>query len=173
MTEVRGNHIEGLDIIYRLKKTISCNNVHYMSSCKHKQVTVLLAYTGITRASLRRAFLVNEIGVRRWPMDTVRPTLKQLNKYGKSVTTKWYNLGVELLADEDVKALDEIQYNYPRDVGMCCTKMFQLWLDKQPKASWSALLQALREDHIGQDELANRIEQELKGKCVEPDKYKG
>ena len=107
-------------------------------------------------------------------MDTVRPTLKLLNKFVKPfVTTKWYDLGIELLANEDVKALDEIQCNYPRDVGMCCTKMFQSWLDKQPKASWSALLQALRERHIGQNELANTIEQELKsinkGKCVEPD----
>ena len=95
-------------------------------------------------------------------MDSVRPTLKLLNKYVKLfVTTKWYDLGIELLADEDVKALDEIQNNYPRDTSMCCTKMFQLWLDRQPKTSWRELLQALREPNIGLNELADTVEQEL------------
>ena len=78
-----------------------------------------------------------------------------------SATTKWYDLGVELLAEEDVQALDEIQSNYPRDANMCCTKMFQLWLDKQPKASWRQLIEALREPNIELKELANTIEQKL------------
>ena len=95
-------------------------------------------------------------------MDSVRPTLKLLNKYVKPfVTTKWYDLGIELLDDEDVKALDEIQSNYPKDASMCCTKMFQLWLDRQPKTSWRELLQALREPNIGLNELADTVEQEL------------
>ena len=91
-----------------------------------------------------------------------RPTLKLLNKLVKrSVTTKWYDLGVELLAEEDVQALDEIQRNNPRDVSTCCTKMFQLWLERQPDASWRQLIQALREPNIEMNELANTIEQKL------------
>ena len=91
-----------------------------------------------------------------------RPTLKLLNKLVKrSVTTKWYDLGVELLAEEDVQALDEIQRNNPSDVSTCCTKMFQLWLEKQPDASWRQLIQALREPNIEMNELANTIEQKL------------
>ena len=70
-------------------------------------------------------------------------------------------MGVELLAEEDVQALDEIQNYYPRDVSMCCTKMFQLWLDRQPEASWRQLIQALREPNINLEELANTIEQKL------------
>ena len=65
------------------------------------------------------------------------------------------------MGDEDVKALDEIQDNYPRDTSMCCTKIFQLWLDRQPKTSWRELLQALREPNIGLNELADTVEQEL------------
>ena len=57
--------------------------------------------------------------------------------------------------------LDEIQKNHPRDVSTCCTKMFRLWLDKQPEASWEQLIQALREPIIELNELANTIEQEL------------
>jgi len=90
-------------------------------------------------------------------------TLKLLNKLVKPhVTTKWYDLGIELLEVEDLKTLDEIQNNYPRDASMCCTKMFQSWLDGQPEASWrQQLLQALRELNIEMNKLANKIEQKL------------
>ena len=70
-------------------------------------------------------------------------------------------MGIELLAEEDAQALDEIQNNYPKDASTCCTKMFQLWLDRQPEASWRQLIQALREPNIELKELANTIEQKL------------
>ena len=66
-----------------------------------------------------------------------------------------------MLAEEDIQALDEIQKNYPRDVSTCCTKMFQLWLDRHPEASWRQIIQALREPNIEMNELANTIEQKL------------
>ena len=75
---------------------------------------------------------------------TACPTLKQLNKLKKSISFKWHDLGIELLEPEDIRTLDEIQSNYPRDASTCCTKMFQLWLDKQPEASWEWLIEALR-----------------------------
>ena len=68
-------------------------------------------------------------------------------------------MGIELLEAEDLHALDEIQRNYPRDVGMCCTKMLQLWLERQPDASWEQLLQALKE--VEMNDLASTIKQEL------------
>ena len=96
-----------------------------------------------------------------------RPTLKELNKLvKKSASFKWYDLGIELLEPEDIHELDEIQKNYPRDTSMCCTKMFQLWLDKQPDASWSHLIEALKESSIEMNELANAIEQELQSQEV-------
>ena len=49
---------------------------------------------------------------------------------------------------------------------MCWTKMFQLWLDKQPDASWSHLIQALKESSIEMNELANAIEQGLQSQEV-------
>ena len=91
-----------------------------------------------------------------------RPTIRLLNKLvKKSVTIKWHDLGIELLGDESLQALDEIQKNYPRDASTCCTKMFQLWLERQPDASWRQLIQALREPNIEMNELANTIEQKL------------
>ena len=70
-------------------------------------------------------------------------------------------MGIELLGDESLQALDEIQKNYPRDASACCTKMFQLWLERQPNASWKQLIQALREPNIEMNELASTIEQKL------------
>ena len=68
-------------------------------------------------------------------------------------------MGIELLEPEDLPALDEIQKNYPTDVGMCCTKMLQLWLERQLDATWEQLIQALKE--VEMNELAKNIEQEL------------
>ena len=68
-------------------------------------------------------------------------------------------MGIELLDVEDLKALDVIQSNYPKDASTCCTKMFQLWLDRQPEASWEQLIQALRE--LNMFDPANTIEQKL------------
>ena len=91
--------------------------------------------------------------------ELIRPTLKQLNKLKKSVAFKWQDLGIELLDLEDIRTLDEIQKNYPRDASTCCTKMFQLWLDRQPEASWEQLIKALR--GIDLDEVVNTTEIEL------------
>ena len=38
---------------------------------------------------------------------------------------------------------------------MCCTKMLQLWLERQPDATWEQLIQALQE--IEMNELATRV----------------
>ncbi|XP_065907962.1 uncharacterized protein [Dysidea avara] len=77
------------------------------------------------------------------------PTLKLLNRLvKKSVSSKWYDLGIELLDDDDCGKLDEIQSNNPKD--------------KQPSASWNQLIQALRQPSIELDGLANEIEQKLK-----------
>jgi len=78
------------------------------------------------------------------------------------VGVKWYDLGIELLDDEDCDKLDVIQSDHPKDVSACCTQMFKLWLKKQPSASWNQLIQALREPNIGMDKLATKIETAIK-----------
>ena len=52
-----------------------------------------------------------------------------------------------------------IQSQHSTDVSIYCTKMFQLWLNKQPKASWNQLIVSLR--YIDLDHLATKIEQML------------
>ena len=91
-----------------------------------------------------------------------KPSLKYLNRYVRGVVgLKWYDLGTELLDFEDVKNLDLIEANHPSDLDKCCVKMFQLWLRKQPSASWNQLIEALRQPDIELHTLATKIEQML------------
>ena len=65
-----------------------------------------------------------------------QPSLKYLNRYVRdSIGIKWYDLGIELLDFNDVAELDMIEAEHPMDFKKCCTKMFSLWLRKQPVAS--------------------------------------
>ena len=76
-----------------------------------------------------------------------------------SVGAIWHDLGIELL-DPDVDELDTIEAG-SSDPNKCCTKMFQLWLKKQPTASWNQLIEALKQPGINLGALASKIEQML------------
>ena len=78
-----------------------------------------------------------------------------------SVGAKWHDLGIELLDSNDVEELDTIEAEHPSDLTKCCTKMFQLWLKKQPTASWNQLIEALKQTGINLGTLAGKIEQML------------
>ena len=86
-----------------------------------------------------------------------------MNRYVRgSVGLKWHDLGIELLdSSEDVDDLDKIEVGHKADLDKCCTKMFQLWLRKQPTASWNQLIEALRQPDIELHALATKIEQML------------
>ena len=86
-----------------------------------------------------------------------RPALKLLNKHvRKDVSSKWHDLGLELLEQEDEEKLNEIETNNPNDVSKCCKEMFQLWLRKCTNATWNQLIQALKEVEL--NNLAAKIE---------------
>ena len=86
-----------------------------------------------------------------------RPALKLLNKHvRKHISSKWHDLGLELLEQEDEETLNEIEINHPNDASKCCKQMFQLWLSKCPTATWNQLIQALRE--VDLNNLAITIE---------------
>ena len=91
-----------------------------------------------------------------------RPSLKYLNRHvRKPVGSKWYDLGVDLLEQNDVNELTRIQSDHPTDSTISCRKMFELWLDKQPEASWNQLIQSLRQPGIELFSLATDIEKML------------
>ena len=77
------------------------------------------------------------------------------------VGIKWHYLGIELLDSSDVEELNTIEVEHPSDLNKCCIKMFDLWLKKQPTASWNQLIEALRQPGIELDTLGSKIEQML------------
>jgi len=90
------------------------------------------------------------------------PSLKYLNRYvKKQVGSKWHDLGVELLEADDVATLDAIRSEPKSDNSTCCTRMFTIWLNKQPTATWNQLIEALRQPGIELNDLATKIEQML------------
>ena len=81
------------------------------------------------------------------------PTLRLLQDIMTADTTgfstRWYELGLQLLEESTgVKILREIDYDYPNNASRCCTKMFEIWLNQQPNASWDQLLTALDSIHM-------------------------
>ena len=59
----------------------------------------------------------------------------------------WRDLGVQLLQEKDIVALDMIKNN-KAELAVCCSEMFKLWLESQPKASWRNLIHALNQIHL-------------------------
>ena len=72
----------------------------------------------------------------------------------------WKDLGRELLSKENYNEL-EIISNENNDLKYCCSAMFRLWLERQPKtASWRRLVEALKELQL--NHLVGEIESNLK-----------
>ena len=67
----------------------------------------------------------------------------------------WRDLGVQLLQEKDIIALDMIKNN-KAELAVCCSEMFKLWLESQPKASWRNLIHALNQ--INLNKLAFDVE---------------
>ena len=95
------------------------------------------------------------------------PDDKYLNKYVRekvcgacaSSPDIWRDLGIELMGQQSVSKLDEIKANNGGNVTLCCSAMFSLWRQRQPKANWSQLIIALKE--IKLETLADDIEKLL------------
>ena len=90
-----------------------------------------------------------------------KPTLKEINDYNirDQVAIEWHDLGVQLLPDELQVQLGIIGNNNPGNAKMCCTCMFELWLQVDTTASWNKLIESLR--RINKNQLAERISREI------------
>ena len=69
----------------------------------------------------------------------------------------WKDLGIELMPDSAAE-LSTISAN-SNNVVTCCSSLFSLWLERQPKASWRQLIEALK--NTGLENLATEIEGRL------------
>lgn len=62
------------------------------------------------------------------------------------VLEQWRDLGVQLLHEDDFHFLEEIEIDRKdKGVRVCCTKMFDKWLNTRHDASWNQLYDALNE----------------------------
>ena len=71
----------------------------------------------------------------------------------------WKDLGIELMSDSAAAALSTISVNHNGNVVSCCSSLFSLWFERQPKASWRQLIEALK--NINLEKLATQIEGQL------------
>ena len=82
----------------------------------------------------------------------------------------WRDVGRELLGDilgEKVESeLNAINVNSHGNVIKCCSDMFSLWLERQPEASWTQLINALR--NVNLMSLATKVENLLIQSTADP-----
>ena len=70
-----------------------------------------------------------------------RPTIKQLNRFViPRVAPNWYNLGLELLSGDEARTLN----SYNGSIQKRCSQVFRVWLERNPKADWYQLVEALK-----------------------------
>lgn len=95
-------------------------------------------------------------------IGTDTPSLVYLNRYVReSIAVKWHDVGIELLKQEGEKALRIIKANNAGNVSECCAEMLQLWLRRQPSATWNQLICALRSPGIQLNDVVMKIEGQL------------
>ena len=91
-----------------------------------------------------------------------KPTIRQLQKFViQKVTSKYYELGIELYKDSHVNHLDAIKKASATDLTSGCTDMFQFWLQTYENATWDRLIRALKAPGLQQNANALCIMREV------------
>ena len=75
-----------------------------------------------------------------------------------SLTARWFNFGLALGLSSE--ALDQIEYNHPRDSLRCLTEVIRTWLRSNPQSSWRGLASALSSPSVNEFALAAEIAQD-------------
>ena len=75
----------------------------------------------------------------------------------------WYDLGIQLLREDQEPHLDVINANHSHDKVKSCKEMFWLWLKSHPNASWHQLIEALKSPAIQLHSVAADIERMFTG----------
>lgn len=95
-----------------------------------------------------------------------RPEMKYLNRYVRDPLAaasvngpdRWYDVGLALMGQESKNQLDILKIN-KRNVYGYCEGMFDLWLQRDTKASWDKLIKTLRKNGLNDlaDDLIKRL----------------
>ena len=92
------------------------------------------------------------------------PNDQFLNKYVRTKVcaagaNKWRDLGIVLMGQGAADDLDVIRIDHPNNVKECCSRMFNEWRQRNPKASYRHLIDGLKEVNLIQ--LASEVEKLL------------
>ena len=98
-----------------------------------------------------------------------RPTLRKLlnTRVIANASSRWYQLGIQLLDDDQVAQLENIKENNA-DVTERCTALLRYWLRMHPSASWYELVAAMRAPGVELNKLAVAVEENFTGllRCI-------
>ena len=93
-----------------------------------------------------------------------KPTKKKiLDLVVPHVSPKWYDLGIQLLKEDQEAELDIIKADCKSDHKTCCKEMFWYWLKSNPDASWYQLVECLKSPAVELHTLAADIEEIFTG----------
>ena len=82
-----------------------------------------------------------------------------------AISSKWYELGIELLDDNQVKQLKVIKADY-NEITRQCSAMLDYWLETHPSVTWNDLVAGLRAPGVEVNEVAATIEGQFTGMYV-------
>ena len=90
-----------------------------------------------------------------------KPSLKKLQQLEviTAVGNKWYELGIELLDDNQLTQLDVIKNNNNEVTGRCA-EMFQFWLRSHSTVTWQDLIEALKLPRVRLYDVAAMVEKQ-------------
>ena len=95
-------------------------------------------------------------------VGTDHPALKELYRHVKKViAAKWFEVGVELFEEKDIKQLNTIKSSFVGNLDACCAEMLSLWRELYPRVTWNDLIMALKAPGIELNETASKIEEML------------
>ena len=90
--------------------------------------------------------------------------MKQLQKADVivDVSSRWYELGIEILDDDQVGRLEVIKADND-EVTRRCSAMLNYWLNTHPNATWHHLITALKERGVELNNVADKLEKRFVG----------
>ena len=88
-----------------------------------------------------------------------KPTIKllQSSKIITAIGPKWYELGIELLDDDQLTQLEIIKTN-DSEVTRRCAAMLIYWLQSHSTATWQQLIGALKAPGVELNNVATMVE---------------
>ena len=98
-------------------------------------------------------------------LATSVPSKKKILELIPNLAPHWYELGIQLLREDQEPHLDVIKSYYGNDNKQCYVQMFWYWLKTNPNANWQQLLHALRSPALELHTVAANVEEMFTSKC--------